>query len=182
MILYPRGIALSIKFSHFRNLLFILSCFCISGCSVMNLVPPDPTILKLTIVADQAVNPMANQLSAPIQIRLYILRTQSLFTTTDPQTILQKEATLFGSDLLDKRVYVLAPGAKEVAEIKLPPEAYFVGVIGAFREIDFSKGQRLIRIVPQKVNIIQLVAKGNAITVEYPPVKLLELPAGLPAL
>ena len=165
-----------------KILLFLLACTAVAGCSVMNLIPPDPTILKLTIIADQAVNPMPNQLSAPIQIRLYILRTQSLFTLTDPETILQKEATIFGSDLLDKRVYVLAPGAKEVAEIKLPQDAYFVGVIGAFREIDYAKGQRLIRIVPQKVNIIQLLAKGNAISVEYPAVKLLELPAGLPAL
>ena len=170
-----------IDFKIFRIMIVLLAGISLSACSVMNLVPPDPTILKLTIVADQAVNPMPNQLSAPIQIRLYILRTQSLFTLTDPETIMQKEATLFGSDLLDKRVYVLAPGAKEQAEIKLPPEAYFVGVIGAFREIDYAKGQRLIRIVPQKVNIIQLTAKGNAITVEYPPVKLLEIP-GLPPL
>ena len=165
-----------------RLILLFTACVAMSGCAVMNMLPPDPTILKLTIIADQAVNPMPNQLSAPIQIRLYILRTQSLCTMTDPETILQKEATIFGSDLLDKRVYVLAPGAKEVAEIKLPPDAYFVGVIGAFREIDYSKGQRLIRIVPKKENIIQLLAKGNAITVEYPAVKLLELPAGLPAL
>lgn len=172
------GVSIIVK----RLMLLCLACGALAGCSVMNLIPPDPTILKLTIIADQAVNPMPNQLSAPIQIRLYILRTQSLFTMTDPETILQKEATIFGSDLLDRRVYVLAPGAKEVAEIKLPPDAYFVGVIGAFREIDYSKGQRLIRIVPKKENIIQLVAKGNAITVEYPAVKLLELPAGLPAL
>ena len=151
-------------------MIVLLAGISLSACSVMNLVPPDPTILKLTIVADQAVNPMPNQLSAPIQIRLYILRTQSLFTLTDPETIMQKEATLFGSG-----------GNFISAEIKLPPEAYFVGVIGAFREIDYAKGQRLIRIVPQKVNIIQLTAKGNAITVEYPPVKLLEIP-GLPPL
>ena len=91
-----------------RLTLLCLACGALAGCSVMNLIPPDPTILKLTIIADQAVNPMPNQLSAPIQIRLYILRTQSLFTMTDPETILQKEATIFGSDLLDRRQDLVA--------------------------------------------------------------------------
>lgn len=151
----------------------------LTGCGVMNLIPPDPTILKLTLVADRAVNPMPNQVSAPIQVHLFVLRTQSVFMQTDADTIIQKASTLFGSDLLDKRLNVLDPGAKDTFEIKLPPEAYFVGVVAAFRQIEFAKAAKLIRIQPKQVNKIQLLLKGNEVFVEYVEEKLLELPAPL---
>jgi type VI secretion system protein VasD len=154
----------------------------LSSCSLMNLVPPDPTILKLTLVADKSLNPMPNQLSAPLQVHTFVLRTQSLFMQTDAETIIQKSGVIFGPDLLDKRLNVLDPGAKDTFEIKLPSDTYFVGVVAAFRQIEFAKAKKLIRIQPQQVNKIQLLFKGNEVNVDYVDEKLIELPAPLPQL
>jgi type VI secretion system protein VasD len=165
---------------HYMIVLSLLSA--LSGCGLLNAIPPDPTILKLTLIADRAVNPMPNQVSAPIQVHLFIMRTQSLFLQTDPETIVQKASAIFGADLIDKRLNVLDPGAKDTFEIKLPPEAYFVGVVAAFRKIEFAKAQKLIRIQPQQVNKVQLLLKGNEVIVEYVDEKLIELPAPLPSL
>lgn len=92
--------------------------------------PPPPTLVDLTMVAAPDANSYTNDgRGYPVQLSVYQLKSPDAFTATDYSQI----GDLSG-DLID--TYTLSPGASQTVQHELDPEARYLGVVAAFRQIN----------------------------------------------
>jgi type VI secretion system protein VasD len=118
---------------------------------------PKPSKARMTIAAQQDVNPDANGRPSPVVVRIYQLAQDSKFNNADFFALFDNDQQALGADLLARDEATLAPGERKEVEFDVAGNAKFVGVIAAFRDIRNSQW-RTIQPAPKK-GLINLVKK-----------------------
>jgi type VI secretion system protein VasD len=104
----------------------------LGGCSSS---PPKPQAIKMNIAVSADVNPDAGNRPSPIVIRVYQLKDDAAFKDADFFTIYDKEQPTLAAALVSREEFELAPGEHRAIDYKLSPDAHFVGVVAAYRDI-----------------------------------------------
>ena len=125
-----------------RNLLHILGLLylgMIMGCSSVSSI-------TVTMSADTGVNPDINDRPSPIVARIYELKSLSVFNSADFFNLFEQDVALLGGELLMRDELHFQPGEVKMLERDLQPDTRYVGVIGAYRDIENAAWRRSIEI------------------------------------
>jgi type VI secretion system protein VasD len=112
----------------------------VAGCAST----PKPTPARITLVAAGDVNPDNEGHPAPIVVRVYQLKEEGGFNSADYFRLLDREQEALGSSLIAREEYELQPGETRTWELKIPPEAHFLGAAAGFRDLNNSHWKALL--------------------------------------
>jgi type VI secretion system protein VasD len=82
-------------------------------------------------------------------VRLFQLRNDGEFAAADFFPLYEKEKETLGASLITREEYVLSPGETRAFDLPVNPDARFLGVIAAYRDIHAAHWRALTRS-PQK--------------------------------
>ncbi|MEW8523017.1 MAG: type VI secretion system lipoprotein TssJ [Candidatus Thiodiazotropha endolucinida] len=125
-----------------RNLLHIFALLYLAmvmGCSSVSSV-------AVTMSAAQSVNPDINDRPSPIVARIYELKSLSVFNNADFFNLFEQDVALLGDEMLMRDELHFQPGEVKLLERELQPDTRYVGVIGAYRDIENATWRRSIEI------------------------------------
>ncbi|MES9924185.1 MAG: type VI secretion system lipoprotein TssJ [Candidatus Thiodiazotropha endolucinida] len=125
-----------------RNLLHIFALLYLAmvmGCSSVSSV-------AVTMSAAQSVNPDINDRPSPIVARIYELKSLSVFNNADFFNLFEQDVALLGDEMLMRDELHFQPGEVKLFERELQPDTRYVGVIGAYRDIENATWRRSIEI------------------------------------
>lgn len=100
--------------------------------------PPPPTIVQLNVTAAPDINPDADNRASPVILRAYQLAATDSFDKADFFQLYGKDAATLGADMADRQEIALAPGDTKKVTIEFKPNAKFLGIVAAFRNIDHA--------------------------------------------
>jgi type VI secretion system protein VasD len=125
-----------------KNLLLILALFYLflmMGCSSVSSV-------KAVMKANKDVNPDINDRPSPIVARIYELKSLSVFNNADFFNLFEQDVALLSEELLMRDELHFQPGEIKKLERDLQPDTRYLGVIGAYRDIENATWRRAIEI------------------------------------
>jgi len=143
-------------------LLFLMIGAVGSGCGSK---PAKPTRIEANVIAARDVNQDAAGRSLPIIVRVYELKTTGSFLSADFYSLYDQEADTLGGDLLAREELNLRPGEQHLVQREASPEAQYLGVIGAFRDIDRANWRATRPLSPAEINKVEISLGANALSI-----------------
>lgn len=123
-----------------------ISLLLLSGCAST----PKPTIVKVSINAQSGLNPDSRGRPSPVVMKLYELKSITGFNGADFFSVFDSEQKTLGADLLSSEVFQLRPGEILKLERPIQPDARYVAVVAAFRDLEHSQWRATLAIPPKK--------------------------------
>ena len=142
-------------------LIALLILAALAGCAGV----PKPTMVKATLSAQPTVNPDARGRPSPVTVRVYGLKSRAAFDGADFFSLYDKDKETLGADLTDKEEFQLMPGENRPLEKQLSPEARYLGVVAAFRDLERAQWRMAVAIVPNQVSTIGIKLEQNSVTI-----------------
>ena len=90
--------------------------------------------LDIALQGDQKLNTDARNTSAPVAVRVYLLRSPNAFRRADFLTLFENDRSTLGSDLVSREELFLRPGQTIRLSKELTPDVRSIAVFAAFRE------------------------------------------------
>ena len=142
-------------------LIALLILAALTGCASA----PKPTMVKATLSAQPTVNPDARGRPSPVTVRVYGLKSRAAFDDADFFSLYDKDKETLGADLTDKEEFQLMPGENRPLEKQLSPDARYLGVVAAFRDLERAQWRIAVAIVPNQVSTIGIKLERNSVTI-----------------
>lgn len=111
---------------------------------------PKPVIVKISINAQPSLNPDSRGRPSPVVMKLYELKSDVAFNGGDFFSVFDNEQKTLGGDLLNSEVFQLRPGETLKLERPIQPDARYVAVVAAFRDLEHSQWRAALAIPPKK--------------------------------
>jgi len=110
-----------------------------AGCSSVSTI-------QANFQADAGLNPDLNGRPSPLVVRLYELKSLSVFNTADFFNLFEQDVALLGDELQMRDELHFQPGESKSLERDLRPDTRYLGVIGAYRDIENARWRNSIEI------------------------------------
>ena len=111
---------------------------------------PAPTIRTTLSVGTTAdANADARGQGTSVVVRVYQLRTDAMFNGADFFALYDDEKKVLGPELITRDEFVLKPLEQRTIDVTFSPEARFIGVVAAYRDIRNAQW-RAITSVPKR--------------------------------
>lgn len=132
-----------------KILLYTSITFFVTSCSVKITADVDKSsLVTLSLVADEGMNPNILGVGAPLEIKVFELADDSMFMSADFEQISNDYEDVLKSTYIKSYDYVLTPGQfKFVTEIEVNDETNYIAVIAYFSQPDLSEWKRSVKIV-----------------------------------
>jgi len=117
-----------------RVLVAALLLSALSGCG-----PPKPALIRIGVAANHDVNPDAKGRARPVVVRVYELKSISVFNSADFFSLQDKETETLAADVVSREELQLRPGDTRVLEKPAKPDAKYVAAIAAFRDLERAR-------------------------------------------
>ncbi|MGH8199163.1 MAG: type VI secretion system lipoprotein TssJ [Steroidobacteraceae bacterium] len=137
-----------------RGILLVLAVVGLAGCASQ---PPKPVQTQATLIASADVNPDSQGRPSPVVVRIYQLRGDAQFNDAAFFALFDNEKSTLGEDLIMRDERTLFPGQSAPLSLALAPDARFLGVVAAYRDIRSSRWRAVVG-VPEK-SLLKLLAK-----------------------
>ena len=125
---------------------FLAVALAVGGCASG---PTKPAKVRLSVVANNDINPDANDRPSPVVVRLYQLKDDAAFRDADFFALFDKEQATLAASLVSRQEFELAPGEQRKLDFPVSGEVKFLGVIAAFRDIRNAEW-RVLKAAPRK--------------------------------
>jgi type VI secretion system protein VasD len=126
--------------------------------------PPAPApVLRVEVAATADANRGPAGQALPIVVRLYELKAQGAFGGADFFSLYDREAKTLGGELIAREELTLTPGQTRQIVKPLDPQVRYLGVLGAFRDIDRADWRALVPLVAGKDNNLDVAVGAKAI-------------------
>ena len=126
-----------------------------------------PPQLSLQIVASADANRGPGGRALAVVVRLYELKSHGVFSKADFFSLYDREQEVLGGDLIARDEVTLAPGQFLPIARPLNPEATYIGVIAAFRDLDRARWRDLMRLNPAVDNTLLVEVGARAISIRH---------------
>ncbi|RXJ87624.1 type VI secretion system lipoprotein TssJ [Arcobacter sp. CECT 8985] len=137
-----------------KAVLIILLLLIFTGCSTK------PTHLELVVTSKKDLNPDLDDISSPLMLTFYELKSAEKFMKYDYWTLLKNGGKKLGDDLISQTKHVITPLQEQTYKIVFDKDTRFLGVIGNFRKLDNNKKWKyVINLEKDKYNYIELEVK-----------------------
>lgn len=137
-----------------RGILLVLAALGLAACASQ---PPKPVQTQATLIASTDVNPDSEGRPSPVVVRIYQLRGDAEFNDAGFFALFDNEQAALGSSLIMRDERTLFPGQRAPLSVALAPDARFLGVVAAYRDIRSSRWRAVVG-VPEK-SLLKLLAK-----------------------
>ena len=139
----------------------------LAGC-LGGLFEPGPTEIEARVEASADLNPDFEGNPSPLVVRFYELKSPTAFNNAGFFALYDGDAAELGDDLQNREERDFQPGEIYVFERELKTETRWIGVIGAYRDIDNSVWRAVIEVEEGDSTdlIIALGRAGIAIRVD----------------
>jgi len=124
--------------------------------------PKPPANLDVTVKA--AGN--ANAGGLPIVVRVYELKSQGAFSSADFFSLYGNETATLADALVSREEMTLAPGRSQAIHKQLSPDAAYLGVLGAFRDIDSAQWRSVVPLNGDTDNSLAVTVGANSIRIQ----------------
>ena len=121
---------------------------------------PDPTVVRLDLVADASANIDARGRATPVVLRYYLLQSTSAFEGADYFSLYDRDEALLGAARIQREELILVPGHTRSVELRPSGEANFLGVFVAYREVNKTLW-RATNAIPQNKTSKYVVLVGR---------------------
>ncbi len=126
--------------------------------------PPAPApVLRVAVAATADTNRGPAGQALPIVVRLYELKAQGAFSGADFFSLYDREAKTLGGELIAREELTLTPGQARQIVKPLDPQVRYLGVLGAFRDIDRADWRALVPLVAGQDNNLDVAVGAKAI-------------------
>ncbi|MEM7047294.1 MAG: type VI secretion system lipoprotein TssJ [Pseudomonadota bacterium] len=126
--------------------------------------PPPPTVVILELMGAADLNADAQGRGAPLAVRIYQLASAEVFSRADFFQVYDQAQASLGVDLIAQETRVLAPGGQERVPLMIKQGTQFIGIVGAFRDINQSVWRLYAPVVPQQTTTYRLIFGDGVIT------------------
>ncbi|MEO8152538.1 MAG: type VI secretion system lipoprotein TssJ [Rhizobacter sp.] len=130
----------------------LLAGVSLCGCSMFG----GPATLNASVVASAQVNPDARKRPSPVVVRVFELKTSTLFEQADFVSLFEKEQAVLGAELVSREEFVLRPGETKPLTKPLSPDTKFIGVMVAFRELERARWRAVVPVAAGKKNVVSI--------------------------
>ncbi len=139
-------------------------CLFLSGCGSDSDKPePPPTVIDAKIVVSSEVNPDVSGRPSPIVMRVFELKSVGNFIDADFYKLFNDYQGALGGDLLATEKFHLQPGDVKPYSHPVDPEARFIAVIAAYRNLNQAVWRDSVAIpAHEKTRIMILLEKLTA--------------------
>ena len=145
-----------------------LLALALAGCGsapVPALLPPAKTTLVSTTIVGSNVNPDGRKRPSPVIVRLYELKSTALFESTDFVTLFDKDQAALGAELVSREEFVLRPDDVKAVNKTLAPDAKYIGVVAAFRDLERARWRVAAPVVANKTNTMKIKIDDVNVTI-----------------
>ena len=152
-------------------LLFLLAVFLL-GCAgdpPVEEPPLPPTIVNLQINPAADLNADINGNGAPLMLRVYELREQSNFKSSDFFALFNDDKATLASDLARKQELLLQPGEAKKLSIQPDDDVRFLGLFAGFRQLDTAQWRAVAHFKVHETQTLVVTLKNNQMTLEPAP-------------
>jgi type VI secretion system protein VasD len=125
----------------------------LAGCSGVSSI-------KANLHADKALNPDLNGRPSPLVVRLYELKSLSVFNNADFFNLFEQDVALLGDELQMRDELAFQPGETKTLERDLRVDTRYIGLIGAYRDIENARWRDTIEVDGDLELVIELGANG----------------------
>lgn len=127
--------------------------------------PLPPTEISGLVQAAPNMNPSVSKRPSPLLVRVYELKSAAAFNSADFVALYQRDQAELGADLVAREEMILNPGDSRPFAKVAAPETRFVGVFGAYRDLDRAKWRSVVAVQPNQKQRIMINADELAISV-----------------
>ncbi len=127
-----------------------------------------PTRVDAGITAVADLNPDAHGRPSPVVVRVYELKTLSVFENADFYALYDEELATLGADLLAREELEIRPGEKRKYERTVDLRARYLGVIAAFRDLENARWRSHVKLGGKKRVSLQITLDRAAVSVDVP--------------
>ena len=131
--------------------------------------PPPPTVVNGAIQASPQLNPSVNQRPSPLVLRVYELKSPAAFNSADFMALYQGDQATLAADLVARDEFMLQPGENRPYKKTLGADTKFIGVIGAYRNLEKSTWRAVVQVIPNKPQTLTIRAGDLAVSAEVKP-------------
>jgi type VI secretion system protein VasD len=136
----------------------------LEGCSS----PPKPAVTTVngSIQGSAQLNPNVNQRPAPLQLRVYELKTAAAFGNADFMALYQNDQATLGADLVAREEMMLQPGESKPIRKSVGPDTKFIGVVGAYRNLEKATWRVVVPVQTGKAQTLTIRAGDVALSAD----------------
>jgi type VI secretion system protein VasD len=116
-----------------------------------------------TLQASATINPSVSKRPSPLLVRVYELKSATAFNSIDFVSLYQRDQAELGADLLGRDEYMLAPGETRAFTKTLAPDTRFIGVLGAFRDLEHARWRSVLPVQPGRKQ--EIVIRADELSV-----------------
>lgn len=130
-----------------------------SACSTKDEViapSPDPTILELKVQAGKHLNPDIEGRASPLVVRIYQFTAIDKFNTSDFFAIYDNDTALLGQEIIFRKELELQPDTQQQLSLESKPEARYLAIFAAFRNLDTAQWKASMQIVPHRTTEVSI--------------------------
>jgi type VI secretion system protein VasD len=97
-------------------------------------------------------------------VRVYELKSIAAFNSADFFSLFDKEQETLGGELVGREEFQLQPAEKRQYRRQLQPDTKFIGVVGAFRDLEQSRWRQAMPVPAKRSATLTLGIQARAIT------------------
>ena len=131
--------------------------------------PPPPTTVNGAIQASPQLNPSVNQRPSPLLLRVYELKSPAAFSSADFMALYERDQATLAADLVARDEFTLQPGENRPYKKTLGPDTKFIGVVGAYRNLEKATWRAVVAVQPNKTQTLTISAGALAVSAEVKP-------------
>jgi type VI secretion system protein VasD len=122
-----------------------------------------------SIVAAPDLNPSVSGRPSPLVLRIFELRAATAFNQADFLALYQADQATLGAELVQRDELVLQPGETRPYQRQLSADTRFIGVLGAFRNLERAVWRSVAAVQPGRAQRLTLRADSLALTLTIEP-------------
>ncbi|MDQ0505587.1 type VI secretion system lipoprotein TssJ [Xanthobacter agilis] len=149
-----------------RGLLASGAALSLGGCATPGPPPVVVTPTRITIRADENINPNQSGVPSPVVIKLYDLKATTNFMAASFFELLDNDVTRLGPEMISKQEVEIVPGTAREVEHDITGDAKYLGVIAGFRDISAAQWRTFVDLTPGKTNYLLVTVTSLAVNVE----------------
>lgn len=163
-----------------RFTLSILLIAWLTGCGTKPKLPELPPVLPIEKLIEKPMPQLTMRIAATadanrdpegkplaVVVRVYELKSHGVFTKADFFSLYDRESAVLGGDLIIRDEVTLAPQQFLPISRPLNPDATYIGVVAAFRDIDHSQWRDLIHLNPLQNNNLQIEVGAANVSIRH---------------
>lgn len=124
-----------------------------------------PPLLHGAINVDPNVNPDRAGRPSPIVVRIYELKSVAAFNGADFFSLFDNEGAALAGELVGREEFQLQPAETRQYRRQLQPDTKFIGVVGAFRDLEQSRWRQTVPVPSKRSPTITIGLQARAVTI-----------------